>query len=143
MKTKKKINKEVGKEGIVERLQEMTQVLQKVAMGDFSARVDIPKKEDKFTEFAVTLNTMIEDLGYSASVRKKAETELKEKVGELGKIKEGLEETVTERTKELQEKVDELERFNKIAVGRELKMIELKQEIARLEKELAHPKNQN
>jgi len=45
-----------------------------------------------------------------------------------------LEEQVKERTKELQEKVEELERFHRLAVGRELKMIELKKEIEKLKK---------
>ena len=44
------------------------------------------------------------------------------------------EKIVEERTEELQEKVRELERFNKLAVGRELKMIELKNEIKKLGK---------
>ena len=35
-------------------------------------------------------------------------------------------------TKDLQNKLDELERFNKLAVGREFKMIELKEEIKKL-----------
>lgn len=38
-------------------------------------------------------------------------------------------------TKELQEKVDELERFYRLAVGRELKMIELKKGIEKLKQE--------
>jgi len=44
----------------------------------------------------------------------------------LGKSHSELENRVKKRTKELQEKVQELERFQKLAVGRELKMIELK-----------------
>ncbi len=38
--------------------------------------------------------------------------------------------------RQLQEKIEELEKFNKFAVGRELKMTELKEEIKRLKKEL-------
>jgi hypothetical protein len=62
---------------------------------------------------------------------------------ELRDLAESLEEKVKERTKELQEKtielqkrVAELEEFHRLTVGRELKMIELKEEIERLKKEL-------
>ncbi len=43
-----------------------------------------------------------------------------------------LEERVKKRTEELQQKVEELEKFQKLAVGREIKMIELKEEIKKL-----------
>lgn len=41
-----------------------------------------------------------------------------------------------EKTKELQEKIIELEKFHRMAVGRELKMIQLKKEIKKLKKAL-------
>jgi len=47
-----------------------------------------------------------------------------------------LDQRVKERTRELQEKMEELGKFNKLAVGRELKMIELKEEIQKLKEEL-------
>ena len=50
--------------------------------------------------------------------------------------KERLESMVRQRTKELQAKVEELEKFHKLAVGRELKMIELKEKIKELEERL-------
>ncbi len=56
-------------------------------------------------------------------------------ISEFKKLQEELEEKVKERTEELREKVVELERFNKMAVGRELKMIELKEEIKKLKAE--------
>jgi hypothetical protein len=43
---------------------------------------------------------------------------------------------VRERTKELERKVLELEKFQKLAIGRELRIIELKKEIKRLKEEL-------
>ena len=52
-------------------------------------------------------------------------------IGELKKLQEELEGKVKERTKELQKRIVELEKFQKVAVGRELKMIELKKEIDR------------
>jgi len=58
---------------------------------------------------------------------------------ELKELTESLDEQVKQRTKELQEKIKELEKFHKLAVGRELKMIELKKEIKEL-KELLNSK---
>lgn len=52
------------------------------------------------------------------------------------KFREELELQVVERTKELQEKIEELEKMNRLAVGRELKMIELKEEIKQLKNQL-------
>jgi uncharacterized protein YigA (DUF484 family) len=61
---------------------------------------------------------------------------------ELKEWVERQEEIIKERTKELQEKIADLERFQKLAVGRELKMIKLKKEIERLKKELEKYKSQ-
>jgi len=46
----------------------------------------------------------------------------------------GLEEKVEQRTKELVNQIKELQRINKIMVGREMKMIELKNELAKMKK---------
>ncbi len=43
---------------------------------------------------------------------------------------------IKDREKELAKKMEDLERFNKVAVGRELKMIELKKEIAALKAQI-------
>jgi len=53
-------------------------------------------------------------------------------ISELKKFQVELERKVEERTKELKKRVEELEKFHKFAVGRELKMQELKGEIERL-----------
>jgi PAS domain S-box-containing protein len=55
-------------------------------------------------------------------------------ISKLKQLQEKLEDQVKERTRELQARVEELERFHKLAVGRELKMIELKKEIQALKK---------
>ena len=64
--------------------------------------------------------------GLDLTERKKVEEELK-------KYHEHLEDMVKERTAELEKKTAEVERINRLFVGRELKMIELKKRIAELE----------
>lgn len=57
--------------------------------------------------------------------------QLESKLAEYTKV---LEKKVAARTAELSMRVKELEKLNKMMVGREMKMIELKKEIARLKK---------
>ncbi|MCD5396407.1 MAG: hypothetical protein LR000_01965 [Candidatus Pacebacteria bacterium] len=64
------------------------------------------------------------------------EKEVAQRTRELQDLNERLEEEIKKRTKELQEKIAELEQINKLAVGRELKMVEMKEEIQRLRQEL-------
>jgi len=54
-------------------------------------------------------------------------------ITELKKLQLSLEKKVEERTKELKKRVEELEKIQKITVGRELKMVELKKQIRKLE----------
>ncbi|MCG7850608.1 MAG: PAS domain S-box protein [ANME-2 cluster archaeon] len=68
-------------------------------------------------------------------------TKRKEAEKELHKLNEELEQRVKDRTDELEKMNEELERFNNIFVGRELRMIELKKQIAELEKNAEPDKN--
>jgi PAS domain S-box-containing protein len=58
----------------------------------------------------------------------------------LHTLAEELEERVRERTKELEQRNHELEQMNKAFVGREMKMVELKERIRELEQQLLSPK---
>lgn len=62
-------------------------------------------------------------------------------ISETLNFQEKLKYEVEKKTQELQEKIEELEAFHKIAVGRELKMIELKEKINQLEEELKNIKD--
>lgn len=63
------------------------------------------------------------------------EIKVRAKTKELEELTKTLDEQVKQRTIELQQKINELERFYKVAVGRELKMVELKKKINDLSKE--------
>lgn len=56
------------------------------------------------------------------------------KTRELQELADNLEMKVKERTNELEERIKELQKMNKIMIGRELKMRELKEKIKKLEK---------
>ncbi len=60
----------------------------------------------------------------------------------LKELAENLEKEVGQRTETLQEKIKELEKFQKLTVERELKMVELKEEIKKLKEELEEKKGQ-
>lgn len=64
-------------------------------------------------------------------------TEQKRMEAELAGYREHLEEQVTERTAELEAKNAELTKLNKIFIGRELRMVELKKRIRKLEERIA------
>jgi len=123
------------------RLSKITPILKKVSKGDFSQKINIAKERDEFSNHLTALNVMISDFrSMMVEIKDKSE-ELEEQYkklehtsSELKEAKDGLEKKVKERTSELQEKLLELERFNRIAVGRELKMVELKQEIKQFKK---------
>ena len=77
-----------------------------------------------------------DEIGILASGFNRMAKDLKKSRGELEDYSKHLEKKIMERTKDIQTKVDELERFKKVVVGRELKMIELKNEIKEINTKL-------
>jgi len=123
---------------------------QKVAGGDMSQKVDI-KTNDELSYLGNIFNQMTENIGKSQFELKKTERQLEEvnmnlekrvseRTTELENLKNNLEKITEERTKELQIKLEELEKFKDLAVGRELKMVELKKEINEMKDKVASKK---
>ncbi len=73
--------------------------------------------------------------------KKVLEIKVAARTKELRELTERQEEIIEERTKEIKEKLEESERFQKLTIGRELKMIELKEEIEKLKEELGKHKS--
>ncbi|MFH1783683.1 MAG: HAMP domain-containing protein [bacterium] len=127
--------------------------IRRVAAGNFNTFVEI-KSNDEIGDLADSFNGMVEQIQaaqeliqaqnqelaasnqelISGNEELQATTEeLREANEQLRDFRQGLEEQIRERMKELQNakteleaKVQQLERFNRIAVGRELRMRELK-----------------
>ncbi len=97
---------------------ELTDAVKDVSRGNFSRRIRV-HSGDEIQELADSFNIMTRALKSS-----------KKKLEHFNKT---LKAQVAKRTSDLQQKVTELEHFNKLSVGRELKMIELKKRIKELE----------
>jgi len=67
--------------------------------------------------------------------REVLEIKVEARTKELKRLVETREDTIQERTKELEQKIKELQRFQKVVVGRELKMVELKKKLRQKHKE--------
>lgn len=126
------------------RLEYVTPVLKKVALGDFSSKIDVPQDVDEFTEHLVSLNVMIDDFKEMVkSIKQKQEEvevqnkELEETSAELEEAKAGLEVKVAERTVELEKAKSGLE-VQVAERTRELQTLNknLEQEVAKRTKDL-------
>jgi len=96
---------------IINPIKQITGATKKIAAGDFKTKVNI-KRSDEIGALADSFNYMTK--------------QLKESRGDI-------EAKVETRTKELEQKTAELEKMNKFMVGRELKMVELKEELKKLQ----------
>ncbi len=109
------------KKTVIVPIKELEKGIRRISVGDLDYKIDIGGG-DEMENLASGFNVMT--------------SKLKDRTEDLAREKKHLEEKVKERTGELQERVDELERLHKLIVGREIKMLELKQEIKKLNDQL-------
>jgi methyl-accepting chemotaxis protein len=105
---------------IINPLKKITYGLEQVKKGSLNVKIDI-KNKDEIGDIASVFNSMTEDLEKSRKA--------------LEEYSKTLEQKVQERTGELNSKVEELERMNKLMIDRELMMVKLKNEIEELKKQ--------
>ena len=96
-------------------LRKITEGARMISAGNLDATISV-RSHDELGELADAFNKMTQDLKQSQQ--------------SLHSYTQQLEQKVAERTKELSSKVIELERMIELMVGRELKMVSLKKEIA-------------
>jgi|GEM_PF-3912358 len=122
-------NKLVGGLAIFVDIRQLKGILESLekAKSDLEKKVKERTKElENKTSELIKAKTGLEEAKNVLEIKVKARTR------ELSELNKNLEEKVKGRTAELQERIEELNRFFKLMVGRELKMIELKEEINRL-----------
>jgi HAMP domain-containing protein len=106
------------------QVRNIAEVTTAVANGDLNKKITVDVKGE-VNELKNTINTMVDQLSSLSLARDLAAKQ-----------------QLVEREKELM-RIEELERFRKVTVGRELKMIELKKEIEELRKSIPIDKSQN
>lgn len=138
----------------------ITKVADEVAKNNFSVRVPV-RSNDEIGVLSNVFNVMLDNIekskfdleninqqlqASSEDLEKLAislEGKVKSRTIELEDIKANLELRVHEKTLELQKRLDELEKFRRLTMGRELRMIELKEEIALLKMKAEEGKKNN
>lgn len=128
---------------ITKPIQKLTRGAEELSKGNLDHRIK-PEAEGETQELAKAFNQMASNLQQSREKLKEAkktlEVQVKARTKELRRLNRELEERVQKRTQELQKRVNELERFHRLTVGREMKMMELKDKIKELKEKLKETK---
>src|SRR3989344_5932538 len=118
-------------------LKKIVKEMKAVAQGKLDVSLKSGRK-DEFGELIQSFNVMVDETRKSQTALKEAknvsEIKIQARTRELKELAESLDDKVKKRTEELQVKLKELERFHRLTIGRELKMVDLKKELGNLKK---------
>jgi methyl-accepting chemotaxis protein len=142
---------------VISPLKKVNQGLKELSSGNFNYSIDI-NSHDELEDLVKSFNIMRVDLQKSHTslelevsqrtheleqTKKQLETinvdlemKVSERTQELQKVKDSLEIEVAKRTEELQKKMADTERMNKLMIGRENRMVQMKEEIENLKSQL-------
>ncbi len=129
---------------LIRPIKKLTRGAEKVRRGSFDVQVETDG-EDEIGQLTKTFNEMVDQLKKQTFLREQKETlevRVAARTKELEELNKQLESQVKERTSELEKRVKEYEKMNKLMVGRELKMIELKKELKKAREELERIKKE-
>lgn len=122
----------VIRRGVTRPINQLIEAAVEISQGNLDKQIPA-HSGDEIGVLAATFNDMSSKLKSSYSI---LEEKVRERTSELERLKAGLEQTVTERAKMMEEKTKllegkmaELERMNKLMTDRELKMVELKKKL--------------
>ena len=111
---------------------------EKVGRGEMESAILEDRGPKEIRDIATSFNQMVSKLkSYQEEAeeqKKVLEVRVDARTKELKELNKKLERQVKERTKELERQVEEYEKANKLMVGRELKMMELKKQLKKAKK---------
>lgn len=118
-------------------LSKLLNIVKRAGKGNLDIKLEIESR-DEIGELAEEVNSMIKRLRVALEAledeKKVLEIQVKARTKELEESAFNLDEQIKQRTKELRKRIEELERLHRLTVGRELKMLELKKQLFKEDK---------
>lgn len=117
-------------------LKKLNTALSRINSGKKQKKVTLPKHTCELKDVAISLNELIKKIDLCKAEKKTFELDLKKYQDKYYDLKEKFDEGIIESTKDLAKRIVVLDKMNKLMVGRELKMVQLKEKIKDLESKL-------